>query len=108
MPFDPNALITFDQLMPIFGIAFDRSTVFRKRRAGTFPEPLMVSAQSIAWRRSDIEAWLAALPRASEAKPAPKPAPKKPHKKPRTVARGFKRQKASRRRQAAEATAARA
>lgn len=30
--------------------------------AGTFPSPVKVGARGVAWRRTDLEAWIAALP----------------------------------------------
>lgn len=29
---------------------------------GTFPRPVKIGARAIAWRRSEIETWIAALP----------------------------------------------
>lgn len=37
------------------------SWLWRSVRAGTFPAPLKLSANSIAWRLGDIRAWLAQL-----------------------------------------------
>ena len=42
-----------------------RSTLYRKMREGTFPEPLRVGARAVRWPCSEIEAWLAARPRAT-------------------------------------------
>ena len=39
----------------------DRATIWRKVKEGTFPQPLKISGVRIAWRHSDIEAWIAAL-----------------------------------------------
>lgn len=36
----------------------DRVTIWRKVGAGTFPQPLKISDNRIAWRESDIEAWM--------------------------------------------------
>lgn len=38
----------------------DRVTIWRKVRAGTFPQPLKISDNRIAWRESDIETFIAA------------------------------------------------
>ena len=45
------------------GIA--RTTIYRKMREGSFPEPLKIGARAVRWPSSEIEAWLAARPRAS-------------------------------------------
>ena len=39
-----------------------RSTLWRWVRAGKFPAPVQLSSQNIAWRRSDVNAWIAARP----------------------------------------------
>jgi prophage regulatory protein len=36
-----------------------RSTLWEKVRAGTFPRPLKIHKQRIAWRASEVEAWIA-------------------------------------------------
>jgi prophage regulatory protein len=44
------------------------ATIWRLERAGKFPRRILISKKRVAWRRSDIEAWLkkrAALARAS-------------------------------------------
>jgi predicted DNA-binding transcriptional regulator AlpA len=35
-----------------------RSTLWRWARAGLFPKPYRIGPNSIAWRRSDIDAWM--------------------------------------------------
>jgi hypothetical protein len=37
-------------------------------KKGMFPKPVQVGAYRIAWRRSEIEAWIASLP-TTDAKP---------------------------------------
>jgi prophage regulatory protein len=34
-------------------------TIWRLRRAGTFPQPIRLSAGRIGWRSDEVEAWLA-------------------------------------------------
>ena len=41
------------------------STIYRKMRDGSFPEPLKIGVRAVRWRESEIEAWLAAQPRAT-------------------------------------------
>ncbi len=40
------------------------TTIWRMRRAGCFPAPVStgVSGKAVRWRRSDVDAWLAARP----------------------------------------------
>lgn len=35
-----------------------RTTIWRKVRAGTFPAPIELGANSIGWRVSEIQGWL--------------------------------------------------
>lgn len=39
---------------------FSRSTIYRKMEDGTFPRSVPIGANSVAWRESDFNAWLAA------------------------------------------------
>lgn len=44
-----------------------RTTLYRLRRQGEFPEPRAVGGTTtIAWRRKDVEAWIDNLPTAGE------------------------------------------
>ena len=47
-------------------VGFGRSQLYRKISAGTFPQPLKVGEKSIRFLESDIEAWVADLPRRSD------------------------------------------
>ena len=51
--------------------ALGRSTVYRLMRAGSFPEPLQIGPRAVRWRESEIDAWLAARPRATGDRPPP-------------------------------------
>ena len=44
---------------------FSRSSIYRKMRDGSFPEPLKIGVRAVRWRESEIKAWLAARPRAT-------------------------------------------
>ena len=37
------------------------STIYLQIRKGEFPRPLQASAQSVAWRKSDIQKWIGGL-----------------------------------------------
>ena len=45
--------------------ALGRTTIYRKMREGSFPQPLKIGARAVRWLESEIEAWLAARPRAT-------------------------------------------
>lgn len=49
-------LLTLPQLCEMLNV--NRSTIFRWRQQGRFPEPLQLATQSPRWRRADIDAWL--------------------------------------------------
>lgn len=42
--------------------ALSKSELYRRLKAGTFPKPLRQSARAVAWRESDVDAWIASLP----------------------------------------------
>ena len=39
-----------------------RATLWRWRRAGNFPAPVELGPNTLAWRRKDVEAWIASRP----------------------------------------------
>jgi prophage regulatory protein len=41
--------------------SLDITTIYRKMKAGTFPQPVRVGRRRVAWRESDIAAWQSAL-----------------------------------------------
>lgn len=53
-----DRLLTADDLRTRFTLS--RTTVFRWRRMGLFPDPIRLGPARVAWRESDIAAWLAA------------------------------------------------
>ena len=42
-----------------------RSSIYRKMREGSFPEPLKVGDRAVRWPEHEINAWLATRPRAT-------------------------------------------
>jgi prophage regulatory protein len=38
------------------------STIYRDINAGTFPRPVRLGQQSVAWRKSDLARWIAERP----------------------------------------------
>ena len=41
--------------------SLDITTIYRKMKAGTFPQPVRIGRRRVAWRESDIAAWQAGL-----------------------------------------------
>src|SRR5690606_9320643 len=41
--------------------SLDITTVYRKMKAGTFPQPVRIGKRRVAWRESDVAAWQATL-----------------------------------------------
>lgn len=37
--------------------SFDISTIYRKMKAGTFPQPVRIGRRRVAWRESDVAEW---------------------------------------------------
>ena len=46
-----------------------RTTVWRKVREGSFPAPVQLSAQTVAWREADLAAWERSLQPVSRMEP---------------------------------------
>ena len=44
-----------------------RSAIYARMAQGEFPRPVRLGPNSVAWRASDIEAWIEALPTATSA-----------------------------------------
>lgn len=60
---------SFDELLPFPKVkqitSLSRSTIYRKIGDETFPRPLKISGSRIAFRASEIHAWLRSQPRAA-------------------------------------------
>ena len=41
------------------------TTIYRMMRTGKFPLPIKISTKAVRWPASEIERWLASLPRAT-------------------------------------------
>ena len=63
------AASTADRLLRLSEVqtrtALGRTTIYRKMREGSFPEPLKIGTRAVRWIESEIEAWKAACPRAT-------------------------------------------
>lgn len=53
-----------------------RSSIYAAIQAGTFPAAVNLTAHAVAWRESEIDAWIAQRPAAATPIPAPLPAAK--------------------------------
>lgn len=43
-----------------------RASIYSKIKAGTFPLPVRLGSNSVAWRADDVDEWIANLPVADE------------------------------------------
>lgn len=59
-----TGFIRLTDLRPIVG--FSDSTLWRRVRAGSFPQPIRLSVRCTAWRVEEIRAWIAAQGQAVE------------------------------------------
>lgn len=39
-------------------VSLSRTTIYRGVRAGTFPAPVRITERRVAWRESDVQAWI--------------------------------------------------
>ena len=46
-------------------VGLQRSALYDAMRRGEFPEPLRVTARAVRWSQAEVEAWIAARPRAT-------------------------------------------
>ena len=53
----PGALLLASEVMELAGIS--RSEIYRRIRTGTFPPPVRLGVQRVAWRQSDVQRWMA-------------------------------------------------
>ncbi len=52
----PLQLLRLPQVSRRVGLS--ATTIWRQRRAGTFPEPVRISPGCVAWREADVDAWI--------------------------------------------------
>jgi len=60
----PDRLVTGPQLKDIYGIPYSREHLYRLALLGEFPSPLRLGGNRIAYRESEILAWINSRPRA--------------------------------------------
>ena len=63
IPTEPQVLRK-DHVARMVGVS--KSTIERWTRLGKFPKPIRLGTNSIAWRRRDLERWLAERPDAAD------------------------------------------
>lgn len=47
-------------------VGLRRSAIYERVAEGSFPAPLKIGRRAVAWRRSEVEAWLESRPRTRE------------------------------------------
>lgn len=47
-------------------VGLGRSAIYMKIKDGSLPKPVSLGGGSIAWRESEVDAWMEALPYANE------------------------------------------
>lgn len=58
-----DRMLHIDEVVELTGLS--RSTIYKKMAKGEFPKPLKLGERAVRWRQSEVEAWLASLPRAT-------------------------------------------
>lgn len=65
----PANVTPLDRLLSLSEVrqvtSFSRSSIYRMVADGMMPAPLKIGASRIAWRSSDLNAWLSTLPKAN-------------------------------------------
>lgn len=60
--YDPRSVTVSVRHLPLV-IGASSTSVWRWRKAGTFPQPRRLSLGRIVWLRTDLDAWLSARPK---------------------------------------------
>ena len=53
---EPIRLLRLKDLIPIIGM--QRSWILEKSKSGEFPKPIKLGERAIAWRESEVRAWV--------------------------------------------------
>lgn len=61
--FQAERLLRIRDVCHVTGLA--RSTVYLKITEAGFPQPVRVHGKCVAWKESEVNAWIASLPRVS-------------------------------------------
>ena len=65
MDMDTDTLITRAEVMRRIGLC--KTSLYKMMAAGTFPQPVKVTATAVRWRYSEVSEWIASRPRAEGA-----------------------------------------
>ena len=57
----PDRLIRLRDVLGLTGLS--RSTLYRKKRVGDFPESVELGARVVGWWESEVRAWMASRPK---------------------------------------------
>ena len=66
MELDDVRLMRLEEVLEVCKLS--KSTLYQLMSQGLFPRPVLVGARAVRWRESEVIAWLAARPLASEVK----------------------------------------
>lgn len=69
-------LLRIDDVCFMTGLG--RSTIYAKVKAGDFPSAVQLHGASVAWRETQVDAWIAARPAVGATPPVPAAQPAKP------------------------------
>ncbi|RZJ62564.1 MAG: AlpA family phage regulatory protein [Acidovorax sp.] len=69
-------LLRIDDVCFMTGLG--RSTIYAKIKAGDFPSAVQLHGTSVAWRETEVDAWIAARPAVGATPPVPPAQPAKP------------------------------
>lgn len=78
---EPERFLAWRQVKDLTGLG--RTTTWRMRRAGDFPDPVPISPGRVAWRERDVAAWNASrgtTPKPDAAAPLIRPTPPRARK----------------------------
>lgn len=74
-------LLRIDDVCFMTGLG--RSTIYAKVKAGDFPSAVQLHGTSVAWRETEVDAWIAARPAVGGTPPAPVAKPGRSPRAPR-------------------------
>ncbi|MCG9026944.1 AlpA family transcriptional regulator [Laribacter hongkongensis] len=61
-----NTTIKFYRLPEVLNLTgYSRPSIYRLMNAGEFPQSVRLGSRAVAWRSSDIDAWMASRPSAA-------------------------------------------
>lgn len=63
------SMYTIADMMQMLGVS--RATIYARLREGAIPPPLDMPGRGVRWSREDVDQWLRALPRRTDAGGAP-------------------------------------